>query len=161
MPEEFYFMGIAAIGVSLAGFAGLIAALDRRPVARSPVTAWRIRHIVMGGFTLTLAGFGTVALYNLTGQDVTLTVRLASLVLALVNVAPMPRESRSGPAWPSERGRRFAIGSSLLIVAADLGNVVVGSPGYLQVLFLLQLLGPVSIFFNTVRDAANDGTNGA
>jgi hypothetical protein len=157
MPGEFYFMGLAGLGVTLAGFAGLIAALDRRPMARSPVTIWRIRNIVLGGFTITLVGFGTVALYTLTREDLQLTCRLSSLLLVAVNLVPIWFESRPGPAWPTERGRRFAIGSSLVVVAADLGNVVVGGLGYLQILFLVQLLGPLSIFFNTVRDATKAG----
>jgi hypothetical protein len=154
VDEEFYFMAIAGLGVSLAGFAGLISALDRSPDAHSPVAAWRIRNIVIGGFALTFAGFATVALYRVTGDDLTLTMRLASLVLAFANVLPMPSESRPGPAWPSERGRYFAIAGTLVLIAVDLGNVWVGSLGYLQLLFLAQLVGPASIFFNTVRDVA-------
>ena len=147
-------MAIAGLGVSLAGFAGLISALDRSPDAHSPVAAWRIRNIVIGGFALTFAGFVTVALYRVTASDLTLTIRLASLVLAVANVLPMRSESRAGPAWPSERGRYLAIAATLLLVAVDLGNVWVGSLGYLQLLFLFQLIGPASIFFNTIRDVA-------
>jgi hypothetical protein len=154
VDEEFYFMSLAGLGVSLAGFAGLISALDRRPVAHSAVAAWRIRNIVLGGFTITFAGFATVLLFNLTNKDMTLTVRLASLILAAANVVPMFSEARPGPAWPTERGRLVAIAATLLIIAADLGNVIVGGLGYLQLLFLVQLSGPVSIFINTVREVA-------
>jgi len=147
-------MALAGLGVSLAGFAGLISALDRGPQAHSPVRAWRIRNIVVGGFTITFAGFATVALYQVTREDLDLTVRLASLLLALANVLPMFTEARSGPAWPSERGRYVAIGTTVALIAADLFNVWFAGLGLLQVLFLLQLSGPVSIFINTVRDVA-------
>jgi hypothetical protein len=157
MPEEFYFMALAGLGVSLAGFAGLISALDRRPAAGAAVAAWRIRNIVIGGFTVTFAGFLTVSLYTVTRQDLTLTVRLASLALAVANVVPVT-ESRPGPAWPSERGRRVAIAATLALIAGDLSNVIFGGFGLLQLLFLLQLLNPVSIFFNTVRDVASAAT---
>lgn len=40
-----------------------------------------------------------------------------------------------------------------MLLALSAGNVVVGSLGYLQVLALTALIGPVSIFYNTVRDA--------
>jgi hypothetical protein len=154
VPEEFYFMGLAGLGVSLAGFAGLIAALDRSPDAHSPVAAWRIRNIVIGGFTVTFAGFATVALYQVTAEDLSLTVRLASLLLAIANLLPMLTEARAGPAWPSKSGRYVAIGTTLALVAGDLFNVWWAGLGLLQLLFLLQLGGPVSIFFNTVRDVA-------
>jgi hypothetical protein len=45
--------------------------------------------------------------------------------------------------------------------------LVAASVGYLQVLMLLSLLGPISIFYNTIRDAtgadsgdAGDAANG-
>jgi hypothetical protein len=44
VPGEFYFMAIGGLGVTLAGFAWLIAALEgRQGERRSPITAWRIR----------------------------------------------------------------------------------------------------------------------
>ena len=156
MPNEFYFMGLGGLGVSLAGFAGLISALDRRPVAHGAVAGWRIRNIVMGGFQVTFAGFGTVALYTVTDKDLTLTVRLASLFLAAMTLAPIPREGRPGPAWPDDRHRRRAVAFSVALAVAEVANVAVGSLGYLQVLLLLHLSGPVSIFTRAVRDVARD-----
>jgi len=47
-----------------------------------------------------------------------------------------------------------AIGTTVALIAADLFNVWFAGLGLLQVLFLLQLSGPVSIFINTVRDVA-------
>ena len=47
MPGEFYFMAMGGLGVSLAGFAGLIAALTPKKAAASPVTKWRITQIVV------------------------------------------------------------------------------------------------------------------
>jgi hypothetical protein len=47
------------------GFAGVITALDRRDSSESAVLAWRVQHIVIGGFVLTFGGFTTVALYAL------------------------------------------------------------------------------------------------
>ncbi len=147
-------MALGGLGVSLAGFAGLISALDRRPGAHSPVAAWRIRNVVIGGFTITGAGFGIVALYTLTGGDLPLTARLGSAALAISTLRPLLVEQRKGPAWPSERGRRAAIGGTLVLLATALGNVAVGGLGYLQLLLLLWLIGPISIFINTVRDVA-------
>ncbi|HSL98090.1 MAG TPA: hypothetical protein VK831_05920 [Candidatus Deferrimicrobiaceae bacterium] len=158
MPNEFYFMGLGGLGVSLAGFAGLISALDRRPEGHTPVAAWRIRNIVMGGFAVTFAGFGTVALYTVTSEDLTLTVRLASLLLGALTLAPMPWEARPGPAWPDDRHRQRAVTFTVVLAVAELANVAVGSLGYLQVLFLMHLGGPVSIFANTVRDVAREAS---
>jgi hypothetical protein len=152
MPSEFYFMAFGGLGVSLAGFAGLIHALDRSQAAHSAVAAYRVRGIVYLGFCLTLVGFGTVALYTVTGENLTLTVRIATIALALMGVRGLV-ESRPGPAWRTEGERRVSIVVVTLIITVTLGNVLVADLGYLQLLLLLQLSGPMSIFYNTIRDA--------
>jgi len=152
MPSEFYFMAFGGLGVSLAGFAGLIQALDRSPEAQSAVAAYRVRGIVFLGFCLTLVGFGTVALYTVTGENLTLTVRIATIALALMAVRGL-LESRPGPAWRTEGERRVSIVVLTLIITVTLGNLLVADLGYLQLLLLLQLSGPMSIFYNTIRDA--------
>jgi hypothetical protein len=68
-------MAIGGLGVSIAGFAGLIATLDRRPEARNPI-GWRIPNIVIRGFHVTFSGFTTVAIYTITA-DVGMAVRIA------------------------------------------------------------------------------------
>jgi len=145
-------MSIGAIGVSLAGFAGLIAALHRAPAAESAVAAYRIRNIVFLGFSLTFIGFGTVALYAATGADLVLTVRLATVLCALQHLWGFS-EARPGPQWRSERERRTSLAILIVVTLITLGNIVVGSVGYLELIVLLLLLGPVSIFYNTVREA--------
>ena len=152
-------MAMGGLGVSLAGFAGLVSALDRKPAAHSAVAAYRIRGVVFLGFSLTFLGFGTVALYAVTGENLALTVRLASLLLNLPHLWGL-RESRPGPHWPNETERKVSIGILVFFIVATLGNVVVGNVGYLQLLLLGLLLGPVSIFYNTVRDAAGGGPEG-
>jgi hypothetical protein len=161
MPGEFFFMAIGGLGVSLAGFAGLISALDRRRAPESPIAAYRIRGIVVLGFSLTFIGLGTVALYTAT-ENLTLTIRLASLSVALLHVRGLFM-SRPGPVGAPVGDRRVQIAILVLLIAVTLGNVLVGSLGYLQLLMLLALGGPVSIFYNTVRDAGpseNEGEPG-
>lgn len=148
-------MGLGGLGVSLAGFAGLIATFDRRPEAHSPVAAWRIRNIVTSGLILTVAGFGIVAVYTATGGALVTTVRVVSLLLALVKAMQIPREGRRGPEWPSEVNRRIAVGSSVLVVLLLLLNAWLGRVGFLQILFVVLLIDPISIFVRTVMDVAS------
>ena len=153
MTGEFYFEALGALGVSLAGFAALISALDRRAEGHTPVAAWRIRNIVMGGFAVTFIGFGTVAVHTVT-TDEALTARVASLAIAAWAAVVMYREYRPGPAWPDERQRRLVllVGAALVLLA--LGNVLRGSVGYLQGLMLGMLAGPASIFVLAVARIA-------
>lgn len=163
MPGEFYFMAIAGLGISFAGFAGVIAALDRRP--SSAVSRWRIAYIVISGFILLFAGFGTVATYTVTGENLDATVRVSSLFLASVSAVRTYFASRPGPAWPSERGRKFTMATAWIGVGVQLLNVVIASLGFLQYIFLGQIFEPASIFINAVRDVARgdsvDDTDGS
>ena len=149
MPGEFFFMAIAGLGVSLAGFAGLIAALDPSP--GSAVRQWRIRNIVVSGFFLTFMGFGTIATHTLT-SDVEVTVRIISAVAAVVLLARFLKEIRPGPAWPDRRGLVIASVMGLSVIGLLVVNSVIASVGFLQLLMLLELTDPASIFLFTVRD---------
>ena len=149
MPGEFFFMGIAGLGVSLAGFAGLISALD--PDSGSPIKMWRIRNIVTAGFLLTFAGFGTVAVHTLTA-DVEATVRIISAAFALLLLGRFVAEIRPGPAWPDRRALMVARAVGLFLVALLVVNVFVASVGFLQLLFLYELTDPTMIFLFAVRD---------
>lgn len=160
MPGAAFFMAIGGIGVSLAGFAGLITALDRRPDAHSPVSAWRIRNIVMGGFILTVVGFSSIALYTMTQENTELTVQITSLLMAVLTALKTWAENRPGPAWPARRGRLAATGTQLLLVVGYVSNAVMGRLGFLQLLIIFSLLDPLSIFFNTVRDVAQASPGG-
>ena len=151
MPGEFYFMAIGGLGVTLAGFAGLIAALHgREGGGHSPVAAWRIRNVVLEGFSVTFVGFATVALHTLT-QDIPLTVRLATALLGLTQVARWP-EMRPSAAWRDERQRRSRIFIQAVFTATVLVNIAVASLGYLQLLLLISLSAPAGIFALAVRD---------
>src|SRR4029078_10477980 len=86
MPGESYFLSFGGLGLSLAGFAGLIAALNPASEATRAVIAYRIRTIVILGFSLTFVGFGTVALYAVTNADLSATVRIATLLMLLACV---------------------------------------------------------------------------
>jgi hypothetical protein len=61
MSQTGYFMAMGGLGVSLAGFAGLLAALHH-PDAGSPqdVYRWRIRETVISAFQLAFLAIGSV-----------------------------------------------------------------------------------------------------
>lgn len=150
-------MAIGGLGVSLAGFVGIITALDRRDEARSAISMWRLRNIVQAGFALTVIGFGTVAIYSATGDDVEATIQIASALVILINGLRLLTEFRPGPEWPDERGRRIAIGLETVLLLGFGVSAVVAEVGLFQVLLILQLGFPLSIFFFTIRDTAGSG----
>ena len=96
MPGESFFMAFGGLGLSLAGFAGLIAALN--PTGASPaVTAYRIRTIVVLGFSLTFVGFGAVAVHTVTNGDIGATVQIATALMLIPFLRGLLIDTRPGP----------------------------------------------------------------
>jgi hypothetical protein len=153
VPNESFFMAFGGLGVTLAGFAGIINALSPRTSAPSAVAVYRVRTIVILGLAMTVIGFGTVAVYSVVAPDVTLTVRVATVAIAVTFIRGLLIDSRPGAAWPNESERVMTIAMLLVMIVLTLGNLAVASVGYLQILFVLLLIGPLSIFYNTIRDA--------
>ena len=157
MPGEFFFMAIGGLGVSLAGFAGLIAALTPEQQRNSPIARWRIGRVVVWGLHVTLVGFGVVAIFSLL-EDETQTARVASGLAALLLAVRSWRSSRPGPAWPEDGWRRSTLALWSFEVLFVLGNVVVGSVGYLHVIMLVFLAEPAAVFVAAVQDATSGST---
>jgi len=146
-------MALGGLGVSLAGFAGIISALERRPAPASAVTQWRVRNIALAGFTLTITGFGVIAVHAATGGDVPLTVRIGSGFLIVANALRIYSEMRPGPSWPGDDGRRRAIVIELALIAGFVFTTITARHGILQLLLIGQLGFPLSVFLFTVEDA--------
>ncbi len=159
MPGEFFFMAMGGLGVSMAGFAGLIAALTPDHQRSSAVARWRISHIVIWGLHLTFLGFGVVAIFALVNDTAT-TARLASGLATLLLAVREWRSTRPGPAWPKDRDRRFVIGIATTGVLVFTANVFFGNVGYLHVIMLAMLLPPAMVFASAVKDRPSPGTTG-
>ncbi len=159
MTDEFFWLTFAGLGVSLAGFAGLIHALDRSTDADSPITKWRINNIVAGGFTIALSGLLVWPVFRIS-KDVEFTVSFVSGFLVVFSLMQMPSQFRSGPAWQSEYQRRIVLGLALVLAALFASNVFIASVGFLELLFVLAVAGPMGTFANAVKDLYQ-GRNGS
>ena len=157
MRGEFFFMAIGGLGVSLAGFAGLIAALSPEQQRNSAIARWRISRVVVWGLHVTLLGFGVVAIFAIL-EDETQTARVASGFAALILAIRSWRSTRPSPAWPDEAQRRSVIALWAFEVAFVLGNVVLGSVGYLHVIMILFLSEPAAVFVAAIQDATSGPT---
>lgn len=158
MTDEIFWLTFAGLGISLAGFAGLIHALDRSGDADNPITKWRIRNIVAGGVGIALSGLFVWPVFRLT-EDVELTVRITSIFLLLQFFPQMRSMFQPGPEWPDESRRRVVLGSSIVMSLLVASNVVIGSVGFLELLFLLAVAVPIGIFVRAIGDL-HHGANG-
>ena len=156
MSGEFFFMALGGLGVSLAGFAGLIYAFVRKEGETSPFQSWRIANIVVGGAILTITGFGAIAIFILTNDEEN-TVRITSGVFAILLGYRFALALYPGPAWAGyERRRRGYMIVAFAITTAAVVNVFVGHVGFLAVLMVVYLLEVFGIFTNAVLHFTTD-----
>jgi len=162
MPNAGYFMAIGGLGVSFAGFAGLITALDRRPDPNPAVAQWRIRNLVLDSLAITLVGFGVIGFYAITDGDLPLAIRLASAIgLTRWAYAASPK-TMTGPAWEGVTRAQWwlsMIGVSLS-VAAWAASLYLGSLHFLEFMMFFSLLAPVSVFYSMISDVTDKGPSG-
>lgn len=161
MPNAAFLMTIGGLGVSFAGFAGLITALDRRPVKPEAVVEWRIRNLVLDSFMITIICFGAVATYEITEGDLALTIRIACVVALLRWFVALQPSNLTGAAWEGY-GRRqwfFSVGGLSIGAALWVWCLVVATMNVFLVVVLLSLMGPMTTLYNTIHDAARTPTN--
>jgi hypothetical protein len=144
-----YFTTIAGLGVSIAGFAAIMHSFRGGEIGR--LTGWRIRYIVTGGFSLSAASVGVVAL-GIVVEDPDLQVRLATLLGTLTALPSLwTYRSLKDPEIFRTRGERVSwVIGSIVAEGMLISNLVLASYGYLVVLWALMLASAMSIFIGEV-----------
>ena len=144
---------IAAIAMSFAGFAGLIAAL--RPAAGQwrPVDIHMIQGTVITGLGIVVLSLAPIPLAEMVGIEPVL--RVASAVLAESIVVMAARQSISGRkiAPPGDRrGLAFAIVALPAVVVMPAAIYAATLQLYELALVIVMLLIPVIVFILVLRE---------
>jgi len=141
-----FLLSIAALSLSLAGLAGLVAGLRHGDGLR-PIDRFRLREIVEFAFANALLALSVVPLTTLT-ESVEAAVRIVGIAAAaylVVVVVILYRRLRTADiamtTWV-----RIAAFLDLLIVIATLAVIVTGSLAVLQVMLILFLARPMVAF---------------
>lgn len=155
MPGEFFFLTFGGLGISLAGFAGLIFVLDRRPNSDNAISRWRIRNIAITGLFIAQAGLLVFPIFQLSGSTST-TVRIVSAFALIAGVATARSDLKPGPAWPSEQRRRVTVALSAVAALGWAVNVLLASVGLLMLLFVVWIAAPIGTFANSILELRID-----
>ena len=145
MPEPFFFLAFTGLGVSLAGFAGLVGALGG---VTDTLARWRIRNIVWGGFGVALAALIVSPVFQIT-DDVENTVQFVSVFMLFHTAGTAWIDFK---AWPDGRPRGLAALLNLGTVVLLGVTYVRGSVALLQVAFVVALFAPMRTFMQAVAD---------
>jgi hypothetical protein len=156
MTGQPFFLTLAGISLSLAGFAGLLASF-RQPSQPWTVTdLWRLRRIVNRSLASVFLALSPVPLFGIIGDEAA-AIRIASALFAavvLVDLVMLTPEWRR--LWPGDRGLYIAwliSGSLGLLLAA---NVALASAGVYELGLVLSLLWPAAIFMRVLRAVRAD-----
>ena len=148
IPEAPFFFSVAALSVTLAGFAGLVAAF-RRGSELMPIDIYRLRQIAEFGLGNALIALSTIPLSTTTG-DLTLALRICGAVGVLFivgGVALLLRRQRrlgGGPGQPRLNAAIVLI--DLAAIVAGVATFVVGSVGLFEWQLLVLLARPMLAF---------------
>lgn len=150
MNGQFFFTTVAALALSTAGFASLVAAL-RHEGRWSRVSLWRLRRIVGESLTITVVAVLPLPAYYALGGDEPLTIRIISGVLAAKFIQALGGAFAERGEW----GARFAVQALVLLMiqlAAQVVNLWLASLALLMFGLLAWLTFPIQLLFAVIRD---------
>jgi hypothetical protein len=147
IPEAPYLFSVAALSVTLAGFAGLVAAF-RRGSELMPIDIYRLRQIAEFGLGNALIALATIPLSTTTG-DLTLALRVCGAIGVLFifgGVALLLRRQRRLGVRGQAGLNPVIVVIDLAAIVAGLATVVVGSVGIFEWELLFLLSRPMLAF---------------
>jgi hypothetical protein len=150
MEGQFFFTTIAGLGISIAGFAGLMIALrpDRNWTA---IDRWRVRNIIYLGFRAAFLALIPIPIFALSG-DVTLTIRIASAIVLVAIIVQGWNWAHEDPEeWPEGRWANVVF----LVLGGggpNVANLWLASLGLFEVVLLILLVHPANIFTVVVQE---------
>ena len=164
IPEAPFLFSIAGLSASLAGLAGLVAAL-RRGTGLRPIDAFRLREIVEFAFANILFCVGVVPLALILDGGTPDAVRIASaftLVYVAVSMAILTRRTLQADIVRTS-GWTIVAGSVVIAnVTAAVASLLTGSIAAYEALLVVMLMRPMGAFllvlssFESPPDAGKD-----
>jgi hypothetical protein len=152
MEGQFFLTTIAGLAFSLAGFAGIIAALRGDLHMWSPIDLWRVKTIVRVAFATATMALALIPVFDLT-NDLRATVRVGAALLVIHELANIRRDwSREPSIWPSDVGHKIVLAIFAGVGITQVVNLWFASLGLFEIALGLVLMFPASIFINFVTE---------
>jgi tetrahydromethanopterin S-methyltransferase subunit C len=146
-----FFITIAGLSVSLAGFGAVIAWLRDDPSGWDQVNLWRVKTIVRHALTIAFLCLTLVPIHTFTQDDMT-TLRIGSALAALFVISDMWQVRHPDPVVWDPVSLRIYVTINVALALLAIANIVWASLGLLQGLVLFFLTSPAAIFSNFVRE---------
>jgi hypothetical protein len=148
MTFQFFYLSIAGLALSVAGFAGLVTAF-RHDDGWTQAGLWRLRNIVRLSISLVLIALLPFPVFALT-NDEPMAIRLTALALIALLLYDMVSAWRERGDWSDASWvRPFLVVGSLQLLLHVL-TIVVASPGLLMLSLIGRLEHPMHLFYNVI-----------
>jgi hypothetical protein len=153
MIDESFFLTVAGIAMSFAGFAGLMNTLRRRGEAWAPMDLYQLRIIVAYAIATLFGSLSTIPFVGMFGEREGL--QWLSLVMVIVasalGIGNMLGDIRLGrDAAVPTRVRAVFAAITILGLVAFLGTAIIGALSLYQVALILMLAMPAGTFVYVV-----------
>ncbi|HEX2680115.1 MAG TPA: hypothetical protein VHQ03_02350 [Candidatus Dormibacteraeota bacterium] len=155
MPAEAFLLSIAGLGVSLAGFSGLVAAF-RRGAGWKPLDAYRLRQIPEMGLATAVTSLATIPTAGMLGAATSAIRAVAVLALAftLVQVLVLWFRARAMGFKLSTLNVWVAAGIDLGVYVAGAAAIVTAAAWALEWTLILLLARPMLAFVLVLADVS-------
>ena len=157
MPQAAFLLSITGLGVSLAGFSGLVAALKRGP-ARKPLDVFRLRQIPEMALAAGFLALVSIAIADSTGSA-SLTIRIAggaAIVFVMANALLLIARARSMQVTIDGTDRTLAAVINFGAIAAGVAALAVPTTGAYEWLLALLIARPGIAFLLALSDITAD-----
>ncbi|MDQ2915011.1 MAG: hypothetical protein M3T56_17425 [Chloroflexota bacterium] len=148
MRDAFFFLSIAGLGVSVAGFSGLVTAFRRPDGAWTRTELWRLRAIPRFSFVLVFLALAPFPLFALTGDEA-LVIRIVSGLIVLVHLYDIIAPRFQMANWPGQSWLISAAAESAVALLSVV-NLFAAQTGLLELALLLRLVHPVDLFIRVL-----------
>lgn len=148
MTGQPFFLAVAGLGLSIAGFGGLVTAFHQEE-GWSQTELWRLRRIVRMGLICTFVGLVPFPIYAWLGNQ-SLTIRALSVLLAAIHVAESIETLRERGQWQTRGWVVPYVASDVALIVLQLANVAIGSLALVMIGLLVRLWHPTDLFLRVI-----------
>lgn len=148
MSFQFFYLSIAGLALSVAGFAGLVTAF-RHDEGWTRTTLWRLRNIVRLSILLVLTALLPFPVFALT-NDEPAAIRTTAAALIAAGLYDLIGVRRERKQWSDTSWVPVFVILGTAEVLLHVLTFMIGSAGLLMLSLMFRLEHPMHIFFNVI-----------
>ena len=148
MTFQFFYLSIAGLALSVAGFAGLVTAF-RHGDGWTRTSLWRVRNIVRLSISLVLIALLPFPVFALMNDEAT-AIRVTALALIAILLYDMVSAIRERGQWSDTRWVTVFLVMGSIELLLHVLTLVLASPGLLMLSLIGRLEHPMHLFYNVI-----------